>query len=330
MTAANKYLAFEFIKRLLKFTSDQLKPSNACLIYDQLLKLKLELDDESLIKRVEKMIKTEISLSDGLTEIDQHTLESILSFDQLYIVEVGLLWSCLDWTDAELKRRGLEATVENKRSLFADLKHLIRFCDLKTNELAELDIENYVESDEAISVFRHSANKSKPLMIEYRSPRVTGQLWTAEIGMSHSSLTLPSGSVFRSEFKFRVNKKAILMQINTQPILIDCHSIDCEIFQENKSLGKWKCCYDKTKNIVITYCDFKTYSPLELEPDQEYRFCFKSSKPLKEPGQLFYRDQLTVRTDDEQFTFTMAGPHHCIAMIVFSPVLLHGSPFKIK
>ena len=329
MTAANKYLAFEFVKRLLKYTSDQMKPSNACLIYDQLLKLELELDDESLIKRVEKMIKTEISLSDGLTEIDQHTLESILSFDQLYIVEVGLLWSCLDWTDAELKRRGLEATVENKRSLFADLKHLIRFCDLKTNELAELDIENYVESDEAISVFRHSANKSKPLMIEYRSPRVTGQLWTAEIGMSHSSLTLPSGSVFRSEFKFRVNKKAFLVQINTQPILIDCHSIVCEIFQENKSLGEWKCDYDKIKNIVKTYCcDFETGSFLEMEPDQEYKFCFKSSEPLKEPGRLFYRDELTVRTDDSQFIFTMAGPHHCIAKIFFFPVLLHGLPPK--
>ena len=330
VAAGNKYMAFDFIKEFLERVSEHLEERNACQTYDQLLKL--QLDDESLVELVEKliyqakeMIKYHEEAWDNLTGVDQLTLESALRIDQLYHEEIFLLQSCLKWTDGELKRRGLEATVENKRSLFAGLKHLIRFGDLETYELASLNIEEYLESDEERSVFLHSTNKSKPLMIDFRSPRVSYHLLSVKIDMSYCGQVLPSGSVFETECKFRVNKRAFLKDIETQPILIDCRSIVCEIFKENKRLGEWKCSYNdfscegyEARNTVILLLnDCYQGSTLELEPDVEYRFCFRSTVPLEKLSRVFYGKELTASTDDGEFQFTIAGPHHCIAEISF-------------
>ena len=340
VAAANKYLAFEFTERLFEFISkfcDDFEPfmsCKMCLIYDQLLKL--QLDDKSLIRRAERaiqkaeeMIKThQIIFSDAsVTRIDQQTLESILRFDQLYASEFVLLRVCLDWTDAELKRRGRKATAENKRSLFADFKHLIRFGDLRTDQLALANIEEYLESNEAISVLLHSADKSKPLVIDYRSPRLSFRRLTAEIDMFYIGQVLPKNTVFQSVCKFRVNKKAFLVQIETQPILIDCRSVVCEIFQDNKSLATWQCPFDQARStfsLMSTDPIFLASSRIELKPGSEYKFCFKSTKPLKERGILFQSEELTARSEDDEFIFKMTGPLHCIANIVFYPVLLHG------
>ena len=324
VAAADKYLAFDFIKDFLYTVESHMQDRNECQTYDQLLKL--QLDDESLVKLVEKLIKrasNEIKLhgveSHDATEIDRQTLESILRFDQLYTRESKMLSACLYWTDEELKRRGLEATAENKRSLFAGFKHLILFDDLEASDLVSL--KEYLEINEMLSVLLHSADKSEPLVIEYRSPRVSHKRLTAEIGMSYAGLKLRSDSYFETECKFRVNKRVFLSEIETQPILIDCRWIVCEIFKENKRLGKWECSYNdysrkdyEARNTVSLRLETFDELLLELEPDIEYKLCFSSPEPLEKSGRLFYGKQSSVYTEDYGFHFI---GRHCIANIEF-------------
>lgn len=318
---------------MLDYVSFCFQAYNVCLIYNQLLKL--ELGDESLIKEAgrkikeaERMIKTDEVTLYFIPEIDQHTLESILRFDQLYIKESTLLSYCLDWTDVELEKRGLEATAENKRSVFAGIKHLIGFGDLETSELVGMNIEDYLTSDELASCLLHLSDKSKPLIIDYRSPRVLLQLLTVEIiTNSYDRQVIRENSVFETECKLKVNKKVFLREIESQPALVDCgDSIVCEIFRENQSLDSDECYYeDYTNSFRLIH-----FPPMELKPGLEYRFSFKSSKPLKEPGILRCCKELTARSKDDQFVFTMTGPHHCIAKIIFYPVLLYDVPLRIS
>lgn len=63
-------------------------------------------------------------------------------------------------------------TVENKRSTFGLIKNLIRFTDMLPADVGAFsEIEHLLEPDELISLFFHLFDKTRPLAIEYESPR---------------------------------------------------------------------------------------------------------------------------------------------------------------
>ena len=123
------------VNDLLERFKEELNETNCCLIYDQLIKLG---KSESALNLVRTLIEinTETAFNTKyFTQISQDTLIDILQMKYLNIDEVDLLIACSKWVDAEVDRKLLEPTIENKQKAFAPLKCLINFTDLNLDKI---------------------------------------------------------------------------------------------------------------------------------------------------------------------------------------------------
>ena len=168
--AADKYLATELIADLADHLEKNISDvSNVCMIYDQLLKMKL---DDKKAKLMIALRSPDAFASESFRQIDESTLISILRFNSLNIAELDLLKASMRWTDSEVARQGLVANQANKRAVFKPIKHLIRFGDLGLTGFGSIpEIKGYLTFEEIASVFFHLSNPNEPIQIDYRSPR---------------------------------------------------------------------------------------------------------------------------------------------------------------
>ena len=126
--AADKYLLHHFSEPFFEYIKGRLNAESSCLIYDQLIKIG-EREEIPLPQVRTAVIEGGIKAfqSEHFMQIDQETLISLLSADELAVDEIDLLVAVSKWVDCEMQRQSLPANGENRRKMFERIKGYILF-----------------------------------------------------------------------------------------------------------------------------------------------------------------------------------------------------------
>lgn len=133
--AAKKYLVSPLAEACVRFLETGLEARNACILLWQ----SQLFDEPELTRRCWEVIdaQAEVALrSEGFCQIDSSTLESVLCRDTLNIKEASVLRAVLKWAESECRRRGLNPTALNKRSVLGKALYLLRLPAMSLEEFA--------------------------------------------------------------------------------------------------------------------------------------------------------------------------------------------------
>lgn len=330
--AAKKYKELTLIDDLTAHIAKRwLVLSNAAILYDQLSKVPV---DDPLLKEVKPSIEKflaslrrmieisskDVFQSECFKRISLTGLANLLKFEQLNISEFELLQACLQWVDEELRREQRELNSTNRVALFKDLKHLIRFGDLNFEELGMLEIETYMTIDELGSVLLHLSNRSKPLGIEYRSPRDVFRKFSYSLLASTDGTMSGNFSTREVTFQLRVNKRILVESIEMQPLSVS-DACFCRIYSDKNEL-ELKFVPRKSETSWSIYFEEEL---LQLQPNVDYRLDLKFTIPYQGKsenfyfGQLSFSKQLNLKNDEVEVTCEIESGfgYHCIKSINF-------------
>jgi len=113
--AAKKYIVPHLARECVKYLETSLTARNACLLLSQ----SRLFEEPELMQRCWDVIdaQAEIALkSEGFTDIDFHTLQTILTRETLNCGEITVFHAAREWARAECVRREEEPSPENMRS----------------------------------------------------------------------------------------------------------------------------------------------------------------------------------------------------------------------
>lgn len=133
--AAKKYIVPHLARECVCFLETSLSAKNACVLLSQ----SRLFEEQELMQRCWEVVDAqaeEALCSDGFTEIDYNTLESILARETLNAREVSVFEAALRWAEAECQRQGLEVTPDSQRTVLAKALYLIRIPAMKVEEFA--------------------------------------------------------------------------------------------------------------------------------------------------------------------------------------------------
>ncbi|XP_043930307.1 BTB/POZ domain-containing protein 6 isoform X2 [Protopterus annectens] len=133
--AAKKYIVPALAKACVNFLETSLEAKNACVLLSQ----SRLFEEPELTQRCWEVIDAQAELalkSEGFCEIDQQTLEIILTRETLNIKEVVVFEALLNWADAECRRQGLQVTSRNKRNVLGKSLYLVRIPTMTLEEFA--------------------------------------------------------------------------------------------------------------------------------------------------------------------------------------------------
>ena len=172
--AANKYLLQRFDRTFFEYIQDRLDEESSCLIYDQLIKIgereaiPFASVRTMIIEHSQKTLESE-----HFTQIDQETLISLLSLDQLSVDEINLLVAVSKWIDCEVQRQGLPVNRENRRRVFEPIKGYILFTTLMPKKIASCkEIIELLTFEERGSLVLHQLDEENNLsMIKLQTAR---------------------------------------------------------------------------------------------------------------------------------------------------------------
>ena len=278
--AGDKYLVDHFGKAFFDYVKGKLDAESSCLIYDQLVKIG-EREEIRLADVRTAMIKNsrETIESEHFKEIDQETLISLLSLDQLNIDEADLLAAVSEWVDCEVKRQGLPVNRENRRKVFQPIKSYVLFTALKPEKAAICKmIADLLTLEEAGSLVLHLLNKDKPLMIKLKTSRSAGA-GTHSVFVSGSFSA--DGYYASRPVDLTVNQRVSIRAIH----LTYCPSVDDLSFEV----------YDYSTD---AYLSLKTESSVK-----DGKLCLSFSPPLDAqancPYQLIVTSDQTLNSEDQ-------------------------------
>ena len=162
--AAKKYIVPHLARECVRFLETSLSAKNACVLLSQ----SRLFEEEELMQRCWEVIdaQAEESLnSDGFTEIDYKTLESILARETLNAKEVSVFQAAINWAKAECSRQGLEVTSENQRRVLGRALYQIRIPSMKLDEFANGAAQSGVLTlNETNDIFLYFTAKHRPLV----------------------------------------------------------------------------------------------------------------------------------------------------------------------
>lgn len=264
----------------------------------------------------------EVFTSDDFKRISQEGLMSLLKFEQLNISEYELLQACFGWVDDELRRQRQELSQANRIMLFGEIKNLIRFGDLKFEDVGTLEIESYLTIDEIGSMLLHLSNRLKPLAIEYRSPRELFRKFKYSVQASEDGVMSGNFNTREVSFRLRVNKRVFVENIEMQSLSIS-DAIFCEILMDGSKteLNSKHVAIKNDTNWLICF----EHQRLELQPNLDYQLAIKFTVPYQGKNVNFYYSQLSfskqlmLKNEQVGATFEIdAGfGYHCIKTINF-------------
>lgn len=133
--AAKKYIVPALAKACVNFLETSLEAKNACVLLSQ----SRLFEEPDLTQRCWEVIDAQAELalkSEGFCEIDQQTLEIILTRETLNTKEVVVFEALLNWADAECRRQGLQVTSRNKRNVLGKALYLVRIPTMTLEEFA--------------------------------------------------------------------------------------------------------------------------------------------------------------------------------------------------
>ena len=213
--AADKYLVHNFGEEFFEYIKGKLNAKSSCLIYDQLMKIGER--PEIPLAEVRTLIienSQETLDSEHFTQIDQETLISLLSLDELSVTEIDLLAAVSKWVDCEVQRQDLSMDSANRRRVFEPIKGYILFSDLKPDKIASCKgIIELFTLKECNSLLLHLLDKVNPFMVELKTARRAGASNPCSIFVSDS---LPAtGHPYSGNAFMTVNRSVSIRVIHT-------------------------------------------------------------------------------------------------------------------
>jgi len=170
--AAKKYIVPHLARECVKYLETSLTARNACLLLSQ----SRLFEEPELMQRCWDVIdaQAEIALkSDGFTDIDFHTLQTILTRETLNCGEITVFQAAREWARAECGRREEEPTPETMRSILGPAMQCIRFPCMSVQEFADSPAQSGMLSlQETTDIFLNFTAKQKPALEYPVTPRV--------------------------------------------------------------------------------------------------------------------------------------------------------------
>lgn len=161
--AAKKYIVPALAKACVNFLETSLEAKNACVLLSQ----SRLFEEPELTQRCWEVIDAQAEMalkSEGFCEIDQQTLEIIVTREALNTKEVVVFEAVLNWAEAECKRQGLPVTPRNKRSVLGKALYLVRIPTMTLEEFANGAAQSDIltlEETHNIFLWYTAANKPK-------------------------------------------------------------------------------------------------------------------------------------------------------------------------
>jgi len=170
--AAKKYIVPYLAKVCVKYLETSLSAKNACLLLSQ----SRLFEEPELMQRCWDVIdaQAEIALkSEGFTDIDFHTLQTILNRETLNCKEIVVFQAASNWASAEGQRRNLEVTPQLCREILGPAMYLIRFPAMNVEEFADNAAQSGMLSlQETTDIFLNFTAKQKPNLLYPVKPRI--------------------------------------------------------------------------------------------------------------------------------------------------------------
>ncbi|CAL1527146.1 unnamed protein product [Lymnaea stagnalis] len=133
--AAKKYIVPQLAKACVRYLETSLSAKNACVLLSQ----GRLFEEVELMQRCWEVIDAQAEeslLSEGFTDIDKRTLETILSRETLNTKELSIFNAVCRWAKTECMRQDFNPTPQNQRRVLGECIHLIRFPSMSLEDFA--------------------------------------------------------------------------------------------------------------------------------------------------------------------------------------------------
>ncbi|XP_046364322.2 BTB/POZ domain-containing protein 6-B-like [Haliotis rufescens] len=160
--AAKKYIVPHLAKACVRFLETSLSARNACVLLSQ----GRLFEEVELMQRCWEVIDAqaeEALKSDGFTDIDYKTLETILSRETLNAQEIHIFSAVSRWAEAECRRQEQDVTPDNCRLVLGSCLNLIRMPAMTIEEFANGPAQSRILTlEETNDLFLHFTARVKP------------------------------------------------------------------------------------------------------------------------------------------------------------------------
>lgn len=160
--AAKKYIITHLAQACVSYLETSLSARNACVLLSQ----GRLFEELHLMQRCWEVIDAqaeEALCSEGFSDIDLKTLETILGRETLNAREASVFVAVMRWAEAECQRQCLEVTTENKREVLGPCLHLIRMPAMSLEEFANGPAQSGMLTPQEITdIFLHFTAYNKP------------------------------------------------------------------------------------------------------------------------------------------------------------------------
>lgn len=162
--AAKKYLVPHLARACVEYLETSITARNACVLLNQ----SRLFEEPDLMKQCWEVIDAQAELalsSEGFTEIDFSTLETILNRETLNAKEASIFSATLDWAKGECSRRNIEPTPENQRKILDKAIFLLRIPTMTIEEFANGPAQSGLLSlQETTDIFLYYTARNKPIL----------------------------------------------------------------------------------------------------------------------------------------------------------------------
>jgi len=269
--AAKKYIVPHLAKECVKYLETSLSARNACLLLSQ----SRLFEEPGLMQRCWDVIdaQAEIALmSEGFTEIDFHTLQTILNRETLNCNEIVVFKAAATWATAEGTRRGVEITPQLQREILGPAMFLVRFPAMNVEEFADSAAQSgMLTLQETTDIFLNFTAKQKPSLQYPVKPRV---------GLKPQICHRFQSSAYRSnQWRYRGRCDSIQFCVDRRIFIVGFglygssngsadYSVRIELKQSGKVLAtnKQKFFSDGSSNTFHVFFDH----PVQVEADKSY------------------------------------------------------------
>ena len=154
MHLAHKYMITALVEECVKIVKKKMTAQNACLM----LTYGMLIEQQSLIESSWQVVDSEtreVIKAESFCEIDAALLCDFMKRDSLRITEIELFHAVLKWSEYQCRKRDLEVSVENKRSVLGDAFYNLRFLAMSQDEfLREVIPTGLLRSDDSLSILQ--------------------------------------------------------------------------------------------------------------------------------------------------------------------------------
>ena len=322
--AADKYLLNNFSEAFLDYIKSKLNAENSCLVYEQLLKTGNP--EENSFARVRRTIiknSKKVFESEHFTQIDQETLISLLSLDELSIAEFDLLAAVCKWVDCEVQRRALPVNGENRRRVFEPIKGYVLFSELSAEKFARCkEMVELIAPEEVGPLLLHLLNEEhheeNQLPFEQKTWRVAGAS-TCRVFVSSFSFSYDD---YDNDHEEDYNVIDMYLTADRGVSIRTIHTTYSERFDDDLhlviyDLDRKQLNIDMYQFVKDGKLSFSLDPPFELQPDCSYRLVASSDEWIDEVSEenLDYKEQVHFTVERESANCFEC---HCIRGLEFS------------